>query len=244
MNLTDIHAVQSGMFYSQKCYRAKNASIRQAGTPVPAAHIVCLAQMHKSFHCIFVSMCFIFLVSCRHKFQRRSDNDTKSIFSFFQNLLHRKLPDSVHTFYSSQTALIQINIPNRINSVKPQDYFLTVFKFCFVIYKYSFIFVIFLHQCLRLIFVIFPKWIFHFSSLKKSHINISRHLRRNPFLLFHITQLPVLMKLHFYHCSLSLHRIQNPCRIPSDIFNPLCIQLRISLQYHYTLPQPSVPLKA
>ena len=102
---------------------------------------------------------------------------------------------AVHVINFSKTTSIQIDVRNRINPVKSQDHFLTIFKLRFFIIKYRSVFIILLHQCFRLIFIIPKERIRHLSGLKKCRINIPRNLCRNPVQLSDIAQLPVFMKL-------------------------------------------------
>ena len=146
-----------------------------------------LTDMHKSFYCIIISPVSIFLKSFRHKFQRRSDDHTKDIFTILQKLTNRKLPYSVHVLYFSKITLIQINIRNRVNPVKSQNHLLTVRKLFLMELKYCPVFIVLLHQSLRLILIIPEKRIFHLPRFQQCRINIPRHLRRNPFLFLHIT---------------------------------------------------------
>ena len=105
---------------------------------------------------------------------------------------HIIFPGTVHVADFSQLGAVQIQICNRINSVKMKNLMFCLHYFRLTV-KYDMIFVIFIHQFQRFVFIILEKRIFHLSIAQQICIDGSGNNCFPEFLISYTAHAPVLI---------------------------------------------------
>ena len=119
MCLRDRNAFQPSFMYSQQAHLSPDSRIGYPGAPIPAEHAVPLPQPRQALHGIHTPDNRLFFIGAGNEFRRGIKNRSERIF-FFKKGFYRKLPYPVHVVGFSQIHLIQPDIRQGIDSVKPQ----------------------------------------------------------------------------------------------------------------------------
>ena len=178
MLLVNPHTVQPPRLYCQQRYRPVDTRIRQVRAPVPAEHTVGLPDMHKTVHGVLAAAGRAFIEFLADISQGRMEVNPQGILPFLNRLRHIILPDPVHVFCGTHQLFIYKNIRDGIQPHELQPDPLAGFRA--LPGENRLILIVLLHQKQRLVFIVLPVGILHFSISQKIRIDGSRHLRLQP----------------------------------------------------------------
>ena len=113
---------QTGCFYCENGSFTEQSCIWKTRAPVPAVHARCFTDMRESRHCIGGSANRAFCIFFRNEFGRGMQNHFYLIYGIgcitCNKIGNIVLPDTVHVVCGADFLSVQINIRDRINSVK------------------------------------------------------------------------------------------------------------------------------
>ena len=117
---------------------------------------------------------------------------TQFIAGLVDHSSHIIFPGTLHVAYFSQLCAVQIQVCNRVNSVKMKNLVFCLHYFRLTV-KYGMVFVIFIHQFQRFVFIILEKRIFHLSIAQQICVNSSGNHCFPEFFISHTAHAPVLI---------------------------------------------------
>ena len=156
-----------------------DARVRQTGSPVPAEHAVCLAQVAEAGRCVGGFPAGRFFSFFRTVENGGIKSDFQRVFARVQLLLHVPHPGDVHVVREGDFAPVKRHMRQRIQPLADQLH-MRMCQLCFSHGECALVHIIFLHALEGIQLVFAPERVRHRAIRHQIRIHAARHMRRMP----------------------------------------------------------------